>query len=72
MVITTQYQGGTAMVRGKEEQFDKHFVFDAGKQGTATIHVRTLPCSEEQRKRNKAMLDEAVRRMVESSLEGKT
>lgn len=66
MVTVTKYEGGTAMMHGKPTEFREHWVFDAGKQGTATIYIREEPCTEEQRRKNRERLDAAVREMWKS------
>lgn len=66
MVTVTKLEGGTAMMNGEMTEFRETWVFDAGQKGTARIYVREEPCSEEQRKKNRARLDAAVQAMWKS------
>lgn len=66
MVTITKHEGGAAMMGGELTQFREHWVFDAGKEGTARIYIREEPCSEAQRKKNRQRLDNAVAEMWKS------
>lgn len=65
-MVVTRYEGGTAMYRGVQTEFREHWVFDAGKQGTARINIRVEECDEAQRKKNRERVDAALAEMWKS------
>lgn len=66
-IKVSKIEGGTMMIRGQEVPCREQWVFDAGTKGTARIFIAVEPpCTEEQRKKNRQRVDDAVRFMWRS------
>ena len=61
-------EGGTAVINGQTVPIKRHCIFDSGPQGTAHIYVMQDTGTEEERLKNRAAIDNALRAMMECAM----
>lgn len=61
----TKIEGGTAVINGQTVPIKRHCIFDSGPQGTAHIYVMQETGTEEERLKNRAAIDNALRAMMD-------
>ena len=64
----TKIEGGTAVINGQTVPIKRHCIFDSGPQGTAHIYVMQETGTEEERQKNRAAIDNALRAMMECAM----
>lgn len=60
----TKIEGGTAVIGGQTVPIKRHCIFDCGPKGTAHIYVIQETSTEEERIKNRAAIDNALRAMA--------